>query len=133
MHAIYLIALGILYLAAIEDIIKREVDNIILLCYVLTLLTALVCGLLSITRKLLVIALGVLFLYAMDIIGEGDAKIFILGSLLFEYRVTIIGIVLSLTAVLFVNRRHRKKVPLVALFIMIASILTIAFGELPEK
>lgn len=128
MHkSLILIFSALLIAASIQDIKKREIDKYILL---LQLCVCLIYLLDAPTKKVvnaLPIVVGVLAVYMLNIIGGGDAKVFILSAIVYDPHIVFLSIISTLAILIIFCRIDNKKVreiPLVAIFTISLIVLS---------
>ena len=120
-----LLMIGII-LAAYEDIRKLEISNYTIIYLLAVNMFLYFDGVMSLAISKIAIISGIIYLYAMRIIGEGDTKVFVLSALYIDEYVIMLAIISTLSTLLIVSKKYRTRVPLVTLFaIYLATIIVL--------
>lgn len=139
MHrSLILIFSALLVAASIQDIKKHEISKYILLLQLCVCLISLLNAPIKKVIEILPIVAGVLAVYILNIIGGGDAKVFILSAILYDPHIVFLSIISTLAILLIFCRLENKKVkkiPLVAVFTITLTVFLAAdilgFGGYP--
>ncbi len=116
MDILTLLAILGLFLAGLEDLWKRQIGYASLVLLGITALFTIVSDPMVLIRAAPIIV-AIIVLHVANIIGGGDAKVFILSSICIDRGIVFLSVVSSLATILLVRRRNRRSMPLVTIFL----------------